>query len=1412
MADLVTKIGFDVSQASAAITALEGTLSGYNQSVDNLAKATQVLDKNQQANGVTMRFINAEGRELVATVEKINGVYQTTVKETQRLATADKVAAQAIKQISQAMKEQERETERVRKAQLKLNQAIAEAAQGARRYAAANSLLADLSAPFQNQIAQANPAQAIALNSAFDKVRVNIIKGKFTLDEFEQAFREFQRVGSSALVGLDKSVAGSVYNLNKSLQAVGTTGQNAGQKILLTWAGVARIFVVQQIHRFVSLLSNEFTRATKESINFSLRIAEIQTITLRSGKSFQDWTQDVRALSDAFGQSNTIVAEGIYQGLSNQVITAANNTEFLTAAMKLSVATAATFDDGVNILSSAINSYGLSTSESARISGVFFKTVELGRVRLSEMANDFGTIGPLAKKLGITFEETNAIISSLTRTGIRYNEVNTIISSIMNELIKPSKELKELFARLGVESGEAAIKTFGFAGFMKILSAESAQGTEHLGELFNNVRALRGIIGTTGAGLSEFENDLKALRENGVDDLAEGFNKIADTDAKKLQIELNKLKNFFEVDLGIAFQRTLVGIIQRFGGLIQIVGEAASTTAALVTSWALYRFTLNAGVLDIGKFIAAQRLNLLLTGQQVTLTNLATASLGRLRVAMSSANVYIALATITIGLWVKSMVDAEIAQAQLEQSITEFGNKLRESSEREIAIARKTQEERTKIISDGLQKSVTAYAIYLTTITQLADRLVERSKQGSQAAADAFKSYIDNITNQLRDVANKAESEVKRLENLRDAAQKNQNDIRAAAAKNQVDRNVNAAATPDEKAVILQQEIDKANQAIEAIIQKGKAASLEELETARVLAEQKEQYAQRLFELRLQQEQALSKEEIKLREQTNREQAQTLDKAIKAAEDRYKRILAGAKGGNVANLGIAEQREARALEKQIKEQKEAQKKLEANIAAQGNLVGVRQKAENEILAATQQRLDLEKQISAEAEKRRQIAEADAAEQKQKALNFDQAAEQFVKGTKAADKTDFKTTETDPAKIKADLDAQQQAQQEQLQRQKDALIEAATQAGIGGAALIELKRNVESEITRIVDQAAAERAAVEVKALQQQVLAATTAAKERFDAAKKAADEQIKINEEAEDEVVARYQETLARIQGIIDQTDFLPTDVEAKLLAKLKEAAETSLAAVQLQDANNTVAQNAATNAEALATFTDALNQLRDVSQEGFFGLDAIIGEGTVSPETIDKLAATLGSLRSLQTITLPNVAEASKSVTTELNAAEIEASRLKATLDAITPAAQGAGDAMGNTIKNTEDRLPALIARYEQLVKLLNQAAGVRGIPGVPRWHGGSMQFLAAGGRGFDQIPAMLAPNEFVVNQKQSMKHYTQLVALNSGRQPRNFAQGGNVTTVGDINITVQGGDNSQQTVRDIGRQLKRNIRLGRY
>jgi len=89
--------------------------------------------------------------------------------------------------------------------------------------------------------------------------------------------------------------------------------------------------------------------------------------------------------------------------------------------------------------------------------------------------------------------------------------------------------------------------------------------------------------------------------------------------------------------------------------------------------------------------------------------------------------------------------------------------------------------------------------------------------------------------------------------------------------------------------------------------------------------------------------------------------------------------------------------------------------------------------------------------------------------------------------------------------------------------------------------------------------------------------------------------------------------------------------------------------------------------------------------------------------------------------------------------------------------------------------------------------------------------RYLAAGGPvGTDVVPAWLSRGEFVMNAGSASRFASQLVAMNAGVQPTFRGDGGSVTNIGDINVSVSGGATGRQTARSIAAELRRELRRG--
>jgi hypothetical protein len=150
---------------------------------------------------------------------------------------------------------------------------------------------------------------------------------------------------------------------------------------------------------------------------------------------------------------------------------------------------------------------------------------------------------------------------------------------------------------------------------------------------------------------------------------------------------------------------------------------------------------------------------------------------------------------------------------------------------------------------------------------------------------------------------------------------------------------------------------------------------------------------------------------------------------------------------------------------------------------------------------------------------------------------------------------------------------------------------------------------------------------------------------------------------------------------------------------------------------------------------------------------------------------------------------------------------------------------AINDLIQKTEDagkaadnlslsRFITQIADATEQIQRMGQAlAAVPGSGGgrLTAAHGG-MAFLAGGGspRGTDVIPAMLSPGEIVMSAAATRRFASQLTAMNAGVRPSYHSQGGSVTNIGDINVSVHGGESGRQTGRAIAGEIRRELRRG--
>jgi TP901 family phage tail tape measure protein len=559
---------------------LKETSTAIRQTTDELRRLQQAqkdLAKTQQLNALLtgVKGLTTQQRpfQIDATAaRKVNDLQLLIAK----LAQRGGIAADEIKRIHDNIKAGSAQAEagirgKIQAALLKLEQQYNVIDAKHKKYADEIKRLQNLQAgkaqldrlfpvPNTNNVAQLRTYQ-----SAYKQILDLLKTGKVTLDDFQRALNAVNR--GSPIKSTDPNQQALITALKQLQQATKTT-ENAflglKDRIIETFKTVA---IIQGIRTLI----NEVKQGAQAAIDFQIRISEIRTLSQENQLGFERWSRSVRELSDEFGRPQADVAKATYEALSNQVAKGAEVIKFQREALQLSIVTTSTATEATNLLASAINAYRLPVTEAHRISSIFFKTIDLGRVTASEMANTFGRIGSLAASLGVSLEETTAAIAALTIQGVKYGDASTLLTNILIKLTKPTDEMKALLESWGTPTGEAAIATFGFAGVLGRLEEATHGSTGELARFFNEIRGLKGAVGLLGnRGLFDnFTNALDKIKGS-AQSYENAIQIIEESSGRKLEKEFNKIKNFFVDDFGQSLLNTVADLSE---GLAVLTGS-----------------------------------------------------------------------------------------------------------------------------------------------------------------------------------------------------------------------------------------------------------------------------------------------------------------------------------------------------------------------------------------------------------------------------------------------------------------------------------------------------------------------------------------------------------------------------------------------------------------------------------------------------------------------------------------------------------------------------------------------------------------------------------------------------------------------------------------------------------------------
>ena len=275
--------------------------------------------------------------------------------------------------------------------------------------------------------------------------------------------------------------------------------------------------------------------------SYETSLAKISSIA-GSSYNLEQAKDELLDLAVAYGMSTDDLAEATYQAMSAAVDTA-EATRFVEKAVKLAKGGFTDTATAVDVLTTAINAYNLSTDEAGKISDMLVTTQNRGKTTVAQLADNLGAVIPTAAAFGVELDNLSAAYITMTRNGISTTNASTYIRAMFNELGKDgTKVAKILNEKTGKSFAQLNKAGYSLGDIMKILGDEVNNDTTAFVNLWSNVRAGQGALSIMNSGIEQYNEDLYALN-NSTGAATEAYETMADTSenmANRLDASMEK--------------------------------------------------------------------------------------------------------------------------------------------------------------------------------------------------------------------------------------------------------------------------------------------------------------------------------------------------------------------------------------------------------------------------------------------------------------------------------------------------------------------------------------------------------------------------------------------------------------------------------------------------------------------------------------------------------------------------------------------------------------------------------------------------------------------------------------------------------------------------------------------------------
>ena len=314
-------------------------------------------------------------------------------------------------------------------------------------------------------------------------------------DSLNKSEQEVKEYGAAMIKAADDS------------EKLGDKGGNAISELESIIAGAGIVMGLKKI-------GEAFLDCSNSAAQFEASIAKVSTIADTSQVSLSTIESDIMALSRSTGQGAGDLTEASYQAISASVDTA-YAVKFVDEANKLAVGGFTQQATAADVLTTAINAYGLAVSEATQVSDMLITTQNLGKTTVDELAQNMGRVIPLAAAYNVEMDNLSTGYAILTKNGIATAESTTYLKSMLNELGDTGSAVAGVLQEQTGQSFAQLTESGYSLGDVLTVIGDSVNGdTTAFNNLWGSQEAGIGALALFNAGAAEFNSTLGKMQDS----------------------------------------------------------------------------------------------------------------------------------------------------------------------------------------------------------------------------------------------------------------------------------------------------------------------------------------------------------------------------------------------------------------------------------------------------------------------------------------------------------------------------------------------------------------------------------------------------------------------------------------------------------------------------------------------------------------------------------------------------------------------------------------------------------------------------------------------------------------------------------------------------------------------------------